>query len=106
MGWLSVFPEMWLFATRAADSEFGLRLAASLADLKASRAYVDLQVKHFSLSMVCRDGEISETDPIGVDAMEGLFIICGSLAIAAVLVALLQRLLHEGACTGRRRRKT
>lgn len=69
--WLSIIPDVWLLAMRAADAEFGMQMAMALADVKNTKAYVDEQVEFFHLSKECGDGAANDTDPIGLESMGG-----------------------------------
>ena len=69
--WLSIVPDVWLMAMRTADAQFGMQLAAALADVKNTKAYVDQQVEFFHLSKECGDGAPNDTDPIGLESMGG-----------------------------------
>ena len=81
-----------MFALRSEDAHFGAMLSASVSAAKFTPAMLRLQEQYFYAGKTCGDASVSDTTPVTLPGMLGLFYISGGMAVAAVLLAMLQRL--------------
>ena len=90
--WVQILPDNWMFALRSEDAHFGAMLSASVSAAKFTPAMLRLQEQYFYAGKTCGDASVSDTTPVTLPGMLGLFYISGGMAVAAVLLAMLQRL--------------
>lgn len=92
--WVSVVPDIWVFAVRGVDADFGARVSAALATVKNTPEFVGLQRDFFHFGRVCSDSSVGGTERVGLESMAGLFVIAAALMAIAIATAIMQRLVH------------
>jgi hypothetical protein len=91
--WLNFVPDNYVLVLRSADVELQRLLSAAIAAIKHTPEYMQLEVRWLHISSGCAAGDVDDTDPIGIEALSGVFLIAGCLVALATLIAIVQRLL-------------
>jgi hypothetical protein len=93
--WMRLAPARYSLAFRAEDKEFVGLLSTAIDSLSKTWTYVQKQQEWLYLGRTCTAAAAvtdDDTQPVGFYAMSGLFIIAGSVAGLAVLMAAITRL--------------
>ena len=97
---IRVLPFSMAWALRAEDAHIALGLSVAWRFLQSQKQGVNLRNEYYFQGRTCPTDESGATDPVGLKAMSGLFLLCGGVAVAALLMGLAARLMARG-CPGR-----
>ena len=95
--WLQILQGSLVFLFRESDAAKARQLSEAIVRIMQTPAYTSLQHDQLYVGDACGSefSQISDTMPVSLHCMSGLFVIAGLLAILALAIAVVQRHCHR-----------